>query len=97
MITDIRLKNLGTVNRNAVYVDYVNSKEKKDLKTVKLYFSYETIVGIITADWKTYCRVNDWSTTTGKLLNDIEPDHKARITGEEFIKIVAKVFVEINK
>jgi len=81
---DISLENLGTVNKNAV-----------DLKTSKgritIYFSYETPVSFDhfsgNDTHSTTCtRVNDWSNTTGKLLNECEPDHKARVTGEEFEK-----------
>jgi len=70
----VELINLGTVNQNQV-------KLIKGNKEINLYFSYKTLVGV-----NQYASVNNWSTTTGKLLNKIEPDHKARIEHIEVLK-----------
>lgn len=69
----IGLKNLGTPNANVVY-----------LCDLTVWFSYETAVGFRKEGVKTVCRKNEWSTTTGKLLNEIEPDHSKRIDGIDF-------------
>lgn len=74
----VELQNMGTVNQNVVRI--VGKHE-----TIDLYFSYETIVAYKNG-YTTVARENDWGNTTGKLLNKIEPDKKARITGEEFEK-----------
>lgn len=77
----ITLENLGTVNKNKVsFYD-----KSTGIAKLRLWFSYETCVGY----WyngQIVCRVNDWSNTTGKLLNEIEPDKKKRIEGTIFEK-----------
>jgi hypothetical protein len=71
----VTFQNLGTVNKNAVTIG--------DLEIV---FSYETPVAFKWGygDW--VVRENDWSTTTGKLLNEYQPDKKQRISGEDFMR-----------
>jgi len=64
---DIGLRNLGTVNKNLVTVSTPNGM-------ARLYFSYSTLVAVDNAVSK-----NEWSKTTGKLLNELEPDKKRRI------------------
>jgi len=75
----IRLENLGTVNRNKVVIcnGFGNS--------VALYFSYETIVAV-----DGVVSVNDWSKTTGKLLNDLEPDKSRRVQHSEVLEEAQK-------
>lgn len=88
MITEIKLNNLGTVNKNQVII-------KTDKMEFNLYFSYQTLVGI----WYGYTRFvrqNDWSTTTGKLLNELEPNHKNRVSKEVFEAEVDKMMMMIN-
>lgn len=68
----VKFENLGTVNKNAVTIG--------DLEII---FSYRTPVAYsLNSGW--IVRQNDWSTTTGKLLNEYQPDKKLRITGAEF-------------
>ena len=72
-LLEVMLRNLGTVNKNRVTL-----RTKKG--HVVLYFSYETLVavdGVVSE--------NDWSTTTGKLLNELEPNKKARVSHEEVL------------
>jgi len=67
---DIRLKNMGTVNKNRVTV-------QRGDKSVDIYFSYETPVavdGVVSE--------NKWSRTTGKLLNELQPNKKERVPYE---------------
>ncbi len=85
---EITFKNLGTVNKNCVCV-------KTDKNTFYLYFSYTTLVGI-EYDFHRAVSINRWSTTTGKLLNELEPDKKKRVGQEEFDKEVKKMFGLIN-
>lgn len=100
MITKISLQNLGTANKNRVVV-YTTRGE------FILYFSYETIVGVSCdytdkvrgVKWRRNDRFvveNQWSTTTDKLLNEIEPDKKKRIKPEQFDKEVEKMMKFIN-
>src|SRR3989338_8479097 len=62
----ISLKNLGTLNKNIVTL-------RTKIGSVNLYFSYETLVAV-----DNIVSVNDWSMTTGKLLNELEPDKDKR-------------------
>ena len=98
MITKISLQNLGTANKNRVVI------HTKKLNFI-LYFSYETLVGI---NYWLYDKngnnekeiraviENQWSTTTGKLLNEIEPDKSKRIKPAEFNEKVAEMIKFIN-
>lgn len=83
-ISNVHLNNLGTVNRNEVVLESDNGK-------IVLYFSYETIVGI-EKNGQTYCLKNYWGPTTGKLLNDIEPDKGKRLDQEDFDKVLSSIF-----
>jgi len=76
MVEDINisLNNLGTVNKNCVTI-------ATDKGSVDLYFSYKTLVGV-----NSICSVNDWGNTTGKLLNEIQPDKSLRIEHGEVLK-----------
>ena len=84
MITSIELTNLGTVNKNEVIL---KSKDKGDEKDITLTFSYQTIVQVASPKGIFTCQ-NDWSTTTGKLLNDLEPDHNKRIPHDKLMEKV---------
>jgi hypothetical protein len=54
------------------------------LGNMTIYYSYETIVAYDDNQDGLVCSENQWSTTTGKHLNWIQPDKKARINGETF-------------
>lgn len=72
--------NLGTVNKNEV-------KLRKDNAFLIMTFSYETCVGFRLStpnDWMEGVHQNDWSTTTGKLLNELEPDKSKRLSADVF-------------
>ena len=73
--TDIKisLKNLGTVNKNSVTIANSN-------KQVSLYFSYDTLIAV-----DDIVSENNWSVTTGKFLNELEPNHKNRISHEQVL------------
>lgn len=67
------------------------------------YYSYNTLVAF-RFKGKIYCRKNDWSVTTGKFLNQIEPDKSRRFTKEEFhdlyrytIIYSCKRYIELHK
>jgi len=49
----------------------------------KLYFSYETLIGFQKGDQE-FVRQNVWSTTTGKHLNQINPDKSTRLIEHDF-------------
>ena len=69
----ISLRNIGTVNKNLVI-----------LGPLTVWFSYETPVSYRVDGQAQVTRENDWSKTTGKLLNECEPDKTKRIPGERF-------------
>lgn len=86
-------ENMGTPNKNLVRI----SKNGKG--TITLYFSYETPVcfELSTPDgYQKATRENDWSVTTGKLLNELEPDKSKRIAGIEFENLLALALEKLN-
>ncbi len=92
-IKNIYLENLGTVNKNKVTI-------QTEKGYIDLFFSYKTLVGFSVAKEghlpTTKCMKNYWSVTTGKLLNDIEPNHKNRLDSEQFNEELNKAFREIG-
>ena len=56
-----------------------------------LYYSYDTVIAF-TVNGVLTMRENDWSTTTGKHMNWLDPDKKMRITGEKFEKRLKKAY-----
>ena len=55
-----------------------------DMPSIRLYYSYDTIVAYSCAgDGLVVCE-NVWGTTTGKHLNWIHPDHSRRLDRNEF-------------
>lgn len=89
MIEEIRFNNLGTVNKNEIRIETNHG-------IFYLTFSYQTLVGIQYPKGKAVIE-NLWSTTTGKLLNELEPDKKKRLELTAFGKEVDKMFKEMNK
>ena len=71
-MNNIKLVNRGTVNKNIVHIGGLS-----------LYFSYETIIAFRDRAGLR-CSVNQWSTTTGKFINEIEPVKEARLKPEVF-------------
>lgn len=105
MIKLIELHNLGTLNKNKINII-------TDRGTFELYFSYETLVGFYyqtqpkawegSKDREKYWNKkrtseNIWSTTTGKLLNELEPDKKKRVNYEQFKNEVAEMMIFLNE
>lgn len=82
-VFSVRLKNLGTVNKNVVTL-------QTNRGVIDLWFSYETIVGF-TKGYDRYCIQNQWGTTTGKLLNEIMPDKKRRLSEAEFNEALSDI------
>ena len=58
---------------------------------LKIWYSYKTVVAF--QDWldDVMCRENEWSKTTEKHLNAIEPDKSKRVSGEHFEKQLKKI------
>jgi len=76
---DITHENLGTVNANKVTIGNVD-----------LYFSYNTLVAV-----DDVVSQNEWSRTTGKLLNTINPDKKSRVPHAEVLSVAQKRLKEV--
>jgi len=80
----ISFENLGTINKNRV-----------DIGSLTLWFSYKTIVAF--RDEKGFkCCENVWSRTTGKLLNEIQPNKDNRLNREEFLKELKLCLIRHN-
>jgi len=79
--------NLGTVNKNVI-----------SLGELIIWFSYNTPVGFYhpSTGHENIVRKNEWSNTTGKLLNIINPDKKSRIDGQLFITKLNKLLEKFN-
>jgi hypothetical protein len=56
-----------------------------------LWFSYETPIAVYVPGEGTFIRQNEWSTTTGRHLNEIDSDKSKRITGDEFKGVLARL------
>ena len=69
---NISFNNEGTINKNSVTIG-----------RIKLFFSYKTIIAF-SCDSGFYCSKNIWSRTTGKFLNDLEPDKNKRLPNDLF-------------
>lgn len=91
----IKHKNLGTVNKNMIeMISEPQGNGKERVMIMELYFSYETLVSFSLSSNGDYdgngaisitvTRKNDWSTTTGKLLNYCEPDKTKRVDENTF-------------
>lgn len=52
--------------------------------SLSVWYSYKTPIAFYHPSVGKVIRQNDWSTTTGKHLNAIDPDKKKRIPGEQF-------------
>ena len=76
-------ENLGTINKNVVTI-------RTDKGSVNLYFSYNTLIAV-----NGLVSVNNWGRTTGKLLNEIEPDKSKRVEHEEVLKEAQKQLKDI--
>lgn len=81
----VKFQNLGTVNQNRV-----------DLGPLTIWFSYETPVAFQVDGSKLICRQNDWSFTTGKLLNKLCPNKADRISGLEFETYLATILNQLD-
>lgn len=57
-----------------------------DIGKHSFFFSYETCVAV-----DDVCSKNIWSTTTGKHLNIIEPDHDRRVPYEKLLEYVNNI------
>ncbi len=89
----VMLRNLGTVNKNEVTLENGSAN-------LRLWFSYKTIVSFSANAEGFYDNAtiqNYWSNTTGKLLDECEPDKAKRITQEEFNSRLSKAFKEVFK
>ena len=60
------------------------------------WFSYETIVAYKSPNGQTVCSANKWTKTTGKHLNEIEPDKTKRLKADKFEEIVESLSIEFN-
>lgn len=66
-----------------------------DLGGDKIYWSYSTIIAL-RIDNKLYIRVNDWSTTTGRHLNAIDPDKSKRMSTPEFEQLLIDLKIKLH-
>lgn len=82
----IQFENLGTENKNRVIIDGLS-----------IWFSYQTPVAFYHPSTGRVVRENDWGTTTGKLLNELEPNKKLRVSGSRFEEMLAWFTITATK
>lgn len=75
---------MASVPKISSYGDYSSSNYgahtlQVDLGKLTLMFSYKTIVAFCDYQKGLVCSVNNWSVTTGKHLNWIQPDKSKRV------------------
>ena len=70
----------------------LNSLQFFDGQGGVFWFSYQTLVAFKFQSGPKVCRANEWGPTTGKHLNAIEPDHKARVDQETFERKYQETF-----
>lgn len=63
---------------------------------LSVWYSYKTPIAFYHPSTGKVIRQNDWSTTTGKHLNAINPDKKGRVTGEEFERRFAELLTTLG-
>lgn len=83
MTLNVRLQNLGTVNKNVVTLS-------TDKGSLNIYFSYSTPVAV-----NNIVSENVWSVTTGKLLNELQPDKKKRVPHDVVMQKMKQKIEEI--
>jgi hypothetical protein len=64
-----------------------------DLDSIRLYYSYKTIVAYYDIQDGLVCCENVWKTTTGKHLNWIESGHKSRIEYHKFQEMLSNALI----
>jgi len=90
---EITLTNLGTKNKNILFLANNN-------KRITLYFSYQTLIAFDYQDEKIYekqCSLNKWSNTTGRFINEIQPDKNKLEPNERVVKRAGYLMGEIFK
>lgn len=65
-----------------------------DLGGDKIYWSYETIIAVRVNN-KLFIRENDWSTTTGRHLNAIDPDKSKRMSTPDFEQLLIDLKIKL--
>jgi hypothetical protein len=94
------MENLTNAVSKRVYCDYpsgnygVHALSFTDPKGNEFYYSYDTLVAFRSSKTGLVCLKNYWSTTTGKHLNTIQPDHKARVDQATFDKLYKEAFTD---
>jgi len=78
MNINITHSNLGTINKNSITIS-------TNKGSINLYFSYDTLVAV-----NNIVSINHWSKTTGKFLNELEPDKDKRVLHEQVLKEAQK-------
>lgn len=74
----VSLANEGTINKNSVVI-------QTEKGSIKLFFSYSTIISFCNNSDEATIK-NFWSNTTGKFLNELEPNKDLRMEEDEFKK-----------
>jgi hypothetical protein len=63
----------------------------RDSEGHSYYFSYNTLVAVVTRTGEEIIHQNVWGQTTGKHLNWINPDHSIRLSRDEFETAITRL------
>lgn len=66
------------------------------IPNLELFFSYETCVAFRTSS-ELFCCENDWGSTTGKHLNQIQPDKSKRLPRVEFERELDRINITLDR
>lgn len=86
---EINLTNLGTINKNKITI------MRREYGSTQLYFSYETLVAVNGSEGLKVA-INEWSKTTQKFLNELEPDHSQRVPHLEIQEYAQREFKRLG-
>jgi len=68
----------------------------RDSEGHSYYFSYNTLIAVVTRTGEEIIHENDWGQTTGKHLNWINPDHSIRLSSAEFETAITRLHLELE-
>lgn len=89
------MNHLPTISSYGAYEqNYGINALKVDMGAFELYYSYTTIVAFRSKKTGLVCCENEWSTTTGKHLNWIQPNKRERVPRNLFVTMLKEMLNE---
>jgi len=73
-----------------------NNNRKVTIGDLELFYSYRTVIAFNRAHWPTVIAQNQWGSTTGRHLNDVNPDKSIRLPYKEFKQQLKELLEELG-